>query len=99
MDSSINILVSNENSNKTKVFRNNHFPFGSGAFAFDWIYDYVFFDYLSDIVVTKIDETNIFYSISNKKSKEYYVRDICVNPIDLFVIWSEINLNVMRAKE
>jgi hypothetical protein len=84
---SINILVSGENSNKTKVIYN--FNTGLGAFAFDWIYNYVFFDDRFNIIVAKIDETNNSYSISNKTSDEYHVGDICVNPIDLFVIWSE----------
>jgi len=35
-----------------------------------------------------MNQTNIYYSISNI-TIDYLITDICVNPIDLFVIWSE----------
>ena len=40
------------------------------------------------IFVTKINETNTFYHITNVTEK-YLVSEICVNTIDLFIIWSE----------
>jgi hypothetical protein len=85
---SFNIINFDKKSAKSQVINYNLDEHGS--FAFDWIYNYLFFTDHYNIIITKLNETNIFYLISNKTTtRDYYVTDICVNPIDLFVIWSE----------
>ena len=58
-------------------------------FTFDWIYKYIFIADKTDIFVTKLNGENIFYHISNVTHESYTVHEICVNPIELFILWSE----------
>ena len=36
-----------------------------------------------------MSDLNTFYTITNTTSDFHYLKKICVNPIDLFIIWSE----------
>jgi len=90
------ISVFNERSNKSNVINKSYNIKPISAISYDWIYNYIFFGNGFGVFITKIDKSNISYIISNITHTD--IEGICVNPIDLFVIWSDFDTDGYNAK-